>query len=316
MGNEGIGELAAWSLERGPSERTVAYLTEQLQPLLRIRERVLLCFHDATPGGLGWLMEQAVLRCGAQPMACTQDKRWKRLLRLAFESKATTILGAPLIALGLTKIQRAYNVPLYIRRVITAGYPCLDWMVDGITRGFDCKEGSVFAIELSGIVAGFSCSCSRGVHLRESEYAAEIVDEEGKSVPDGEVGELVLYPLERPDLRTYIGDRARLVRTPCKCGCTAPRLMDMVPGGNIDPDLMRLGQELQSWTSILDCRLNKGDYGLEMEILAIPGEKLPKLPSAAKWLVRPFDPEEDEPFWYVPYRLEGNQVADFLRMTH
>ena len=63
---------------------------------------------------------------------------------------------------------------------------------------------------------------------------------------------------------------------------------------------MVLGQQLQSWTSILDCRLNKGEYGLEIEIVTFPGEKLPKLPSAAKLVVRPWDSDTDEPFWYVP----------------
>ena len=76
--------------------------------------------------------------------------------------------------------------------------------------------------------------------------------------------------------------------------------MDMAPDKTEDPDLRDLGQYLQSWTSILDCRLNKGEYGLEIEIIVFPGEKLPKLPSAARLVVRAWNPEMDEPFPYEP----------------
>ena len=50
----------------------------------------------------------------------------------------------------------------------------------------------------------------------------------------------------------------------------------------------------------MDCRLNKGECGLEVEMIVFPGEKLPKLPNAAKRVIRPWDPETDEPFWYIP----------------
>ena len=76
--------------------------------------------------------------------------------------------------------------------------------------------------------------------------------------------------------------------------------MDIRPGSAVDPDLAELGQRLQSWTSVLDCRLDKGEYGLEIEMIVFPGEKLPKLPSAAKQVIRPWNPKEDAPFWYMP----------------
>lgn len=88
-------------------------------------------------------------------------------------------------------------------------------------------------------------------------------------------------------------------------GCSAPRLVEISPGDTLDPDLLALGQELQSWNSILDCRLKKGQYGLEIELITFRGEKLPKLPSAARQIIRPWDPDHDEPFWYVP-KMEKN----------
>lgn len=288
------------SMEPDALERSIVYLQEHLGKFLRSGERVLICFPEHTEGGLGWLMEQAVLRCNAVPVIWGPDHRWQTLLRQAFYSRASSIIGPPLIILGLMKLKKYNSTPLSIRKVITAGYPCLDWMIDGIVKGLDCEAGGCFTLGESGAVAGFACGQSWGIHLRESEYGVDIVDENGDSVPEGTMGEIVLYPKAMPELRYPMGENARLVTETCRCGSTAPRLLDMSPGKTEDPDLTELGQQLQSWTSILDCRLRKGESGLEIEIVCFPGEKLPKLPTAAKLVIRAWNPKNDEPFWYVP----------------
>lgn len=288
------------SMESEAQERSIAYLSEHLGKFLKQGERVLICFLEHREGNLSWLMEQAALRCGAVPVIWGPDHRWKTLLQQAFYSRASAVIGPPLVILGLTKLKKHNATPLYIRKAITAGYPCLDWMIDGISRGLDCEAGGCFSLGESGAVAGFACGRSWGVHLREEEYGADIVDGQGTSLPAGELGEIVLYPKAHPELRYAMGENARLVTQRCRCGSASPRLLDMRPGKTEDPDLAELGQQLQSWTSILDCRLAKTEYGLEIEIVCFPGEKLPKLPTAAKLVIRPWNPKNDEPFWYVP----------------
>ncbi len=136
----------------------------------------------------------------------------------------------------------------------------------------------------------------------------EILDEDGASLPDGEDGEIVLYSKAAPELRCHTGEQGKLVRKTCKCGSSAPRVIDFAPGKTeSDPMLLQLGQELQSWTSILDCRLKRGSYGLEIELVVIPGEKLPKLPTAAKMVIRNLDLETQEPFFYDPM-LKNNDM--------
>ena len=73
-------------------------------------------------------------------------------------------------------------------------------------------------------------------------------------------------------------------------------MMDILPGPGPEDPLLRAGQEIMLWTSVLDCRIQKGESGLEIEIVVFPGEKLPMLPSCAKLSVRPWDPETDVPF--------------------
>lgn len=295
-----LDKLMAMAESDTEAEKTVQYLHTHFQTFLKRGETVMICFSNARKGGLGWLLEQAVLRCGAAPLIWGPDYRWKTVLQQAFYNRATVIVAPPLIVLGLSKLKKHTGLPVYIRHVVTAGYPCLDWMIEGIARGLDCSCRGVFSFGETGIVAGASCDHSEGVHIRQDAYDVQIVDADGKPVSEGTMGEMVLYPKCSPELRLAMGEEARLVTQPCACGADSYRLLDLRPGKSVDDDMIRLGQELQSWTSILDCRVQRGPFGLEMELVVFQGEKLPKLPSAAKQIVRPWNPNEDAPFFYAP----------------
>ena len=210
MGWSRMDRSAYWKiveLSRKPenAEKTVAYLAEHLGKFLRKNERVLICFPYREKGSLSQLFEQAVRQCQAVPVVW-EDLLWKALLRQAFVNKVTAIIGPPLILLGLMKLRRHNGTPLFVRKVITSGYPAPEWMIDGLVQGFDCEVGGCFGLEHSGIVAGFACGKSWGVHLRNDVYGVDIVDDAGKSLPEGWQGQIVLYPKEAPQLRLPIGD--------------------------------------------------------------------------------------------------------------
>lgn len=276
-------------------EATRNYLRDKLS-FLREKESVLICFKRYAPDTIGGLMKEAVVRCGANPICVEGDYRWKSILRRAFDNRVTTVIAPPLVILGLAKLAKFNGTPLSIRNAVSAGYPCLDWMIDGIVESLDCKSWGCFDPGMESVIGGFSCGKSRGVHLRQDVYGVEILGEGGRPPAAGAVGEMVIYPKEDPSVRYAIGERARMELSACPCGCRDPRLMDLQPGSNADPDLLELAQQLHSWFSVLDCRLMKGHFGLEMEIVVFPGLKLPKLPSSAKQVIRAWDPEKDVPF--------------------
>lgn len=285
-------------------ERTVEYLTGQMRAFLRKGERVLICFNDA-PASLGSLFSRAVSNCGAKPIIWGPDYRWLTLLRQAFENRVRTVIGPPLVILGLTKLARAKGTPLYVRNVLTAGYPCLDWMIDGIINGLDCKTWGCFDWHSSCVVAGFSCGKGRGVHLRSDEYDVKVVDEQGNVLPSGSVGEVLLYHKSDPKDCYPTLDRGRVDESPCLCGSGSPRLLDIYPGTRVDDRLLNSAEEIVRWTSVLDCRIEKGAGGLEIEIVVFPGEQLPKLPTCAKLVVRPWNAETDVPF-FLPSELKNH----------
>lgn len=300
MSSEMHRKLIDFSLDPEVQEKTIEYLAEHLGKFLKPRERVMLAFREHTTGNISWLMEQAALRIDAVPVIWGPDRRWNSLMRQTFNSRASAVIGSPLVILGLMKLKKQHNTPLPIRKVITIGYPCLDWVIDGIVKGLDCEVGGCFSVGESGVVAGFACGRSWGVHLREELYGVDVVDAQGNMMPPGELGEMILYSKQDPSVRVAIGDQCRRVVDQCDCGSATTRLIDMAPGLNVDPDLLALAEYLHSWTSILDCRVVKTDAGLEIEIICFPGEKLPKLPSAAKLVIRPYNAKHDEPFWQTP----------------
>lgn len=300
-----LNQMIAEAARPEAAEATVCYLTEHLRAMLKKGDKVLICFSNETVGGLGWLMEQAVLRCEAVPVIWGPDYRWKTVLQQAFYSRAGMIIAPPLIVLGLCKLKKYTGLPLYIRHAVTAGYPCLDWMIEGIQSGLDCKGSGCFGFGETGIIAGFSCDNSSGVHLREDTYGVRIVDAQGNALPAGETGMIEIFRKDQPQLKITMDELARIEQAPCACGDGSARMMDMRPGPGVDPDLMELGQQLHSWTSVLDCWVRKGECGLELELMVFAGEKLPKLPSAAKLVVKPWDPKHDTPFYYAPTEKNG-----------
>ena len=289
--------LVAMASEPEAQEKSVCYLESQISTFLKKRERVLICFETA-PGGFGNLVQKAVLRCGGIPVI-PEDLRWKTLMREAFFQRCSAIVGTPLLVLGLAKLAKRMQTPLYARNVLLAGYPSAGWMIDGIRKGLDCDIYGCYEPGAGNVIAGFSCDGNGSVHLRSDAYGAEIVKESGEPAAPGELGEVVIFPADMPQVRFFSGDFARLNPASCPCGCSGPILYDFDTVRGVDPVLSLLGAELHQWTSVLDCRLSRSGYGLELEIVTFPGEKLPKLPSCAKLVVRNWNPEEDVPFRHM-----------------
>ena len=307
--------LREYAMEPRAQEETVSYLAEKLSRFVKRMDPILICLPNREPGSLSHLMEQAVLLCEGVPVTWGEDHRWMRLLRLAFSTRASAIVSTPLIALGLSKLQNYYSIPLFVRDVVTAGYPCEEWMIEGLCRGFDCNPRGCLSVGTTGIVAGFSCEKHHGVHIRSDIYQVEIVDGTGAALPEGETGEIVLSLRDRPQTCYATGENARLTTGRCQCGEKTPLLTDIVPGRTeADADLRKLGAALQSWNSVLDCRIERSPHGLEMELVTLPGGRLPELPTAAKQVIRPLNPETDAPFFYDPLqkiRKNPEMAIDF-----
>lgn len=291
MEHPAYNRIAAMVSSPAALEDSAAYIASHLRLFLRQRSKVLICFPARKDTDLGSVFSRAVEMAGGVPLIWGSDKRWKTLLRQAFSERVEAIFAPPLLVLGLAKLVKVTKTPLYIRNVITAGYVCDDWMIDGIIRGLDCVAWGCFGPGIGPIVSGFSCGRSRGVHIREDVYDV---------TAEGEDGKIVVSLKAAPQIRLPISDRGRMVADRCPCGRCNARLMDISAAVRMNPELDALYQNLHAWTSILDVQIDRGPCGLEMELVVFPGQKLPKLPTCAKMIVRAWDPEKDEPFALIP----------------
>ncbi len=140
------------------------------------------------------------------------------------------------------KLFRSYasNMFLLARRMLELGLhvsiPALTTTGDTLTQPMRetieqaFSPGKVFN-EYGGDGMQIAAECDQhdGLHINAETIILEIV-REGKRVPDGELGEVVLTNLEAtatPFIRYNIHDVAMLSHEPCRCGRSLPRLTQL-----------------------------------------------------------------------------------------
>lgn len=285
----------ARTAQKDELESTVDYLARCFSTIVKSSETTLICFSRKKGTDFGYLAGEAVKRCGGLPVFWEDDLRWKTLLLLAFRTKASTIIAPPMIVLGVTKIARYEKVPLHFYNVIMSGYPCLDWIMDGIAKGLDCRHWGVFAPGISSAVTGFTCDCGTGLHLRDDKFTVEILSEQGQLLPPGSRGRIVFRLKDDPQVSMLAMAEGAILSTACPCGNPAPKLVDIGVELFRDSAMMKSAEELLLWSSVLDCVFTRTRHGMELEVVCFPGEKLPVFPSCAKLQVRSWNPEQDYP---------------------
>lgn len=95
-----------------------------------------------------------------------------------------------------------------------------------IARIFRCPVWNQYGAQEFNRIA-WDCGEHGPLHVEADTVLVEVVDDEGKPVPDGETGELVISGLRNrlmPLLRYRIGDIGRRVPGPCACGRGLPRI--------------------------------------------------------------------------------------------
>ncbi|ODS59273.1 MAG: hypothetical protein ABS36_02145 [Acidobacteria bacterium SCN 69-37] len=110
-----------------------------------------------------------------------------------------------------------------------------------------CALYSVYSAMEAGPI-GFQCEERGGFHLNIDLCAVRVVDDEGRDVPAGEVGDIVISPLDNRAmvlLNYRIGDRGALSTEPCPCGRTLP-LLARLDGRRSEIIRLADGRELSS----------------------------------------------------------------------
>lgn len=147
----------------------------------------------------------------------------------------TILVGVPsfLRKLGLYLAERGMDVPsLPVKKLICIGEPLRTAAMELSKLGADLEtiwNAEVYSTYASSetITSFCECTAKQGGHLSPDLALVEIIDEAGRPLPAGQIGEVTVTPLQMegmPLLRFKTGDISFLRTEPCSCGRNTPRL--------------------------------------------------------------------------------------------
>lgn len=197
------------------------------------------------------------------------------------------VMGVPATIVPALRAAHALEPALRIETVVFAGQPMsrvdAQWLrtVLGVNR-----LSSIIGANDGGQI-GYQCEHLEGAfHHAVDEYNyLEFVDDEGRPVPEGTAGRILVTTLRKhrlPLIRYDIGDRGRLVRTGCACGRRSRvfeylgRADDMVTVGLMNlplSDLRRAVETAGGAEMQLVIRSDERGESLEVRVeRSLPGE--------------------------------------------
>jgi phenylacetate-CoA ligase len=107
------------------------------------------------------------------------------------------------------------------RAVFCTAMEVTDHCLELAARAFHAPAVDVYVTNEFGVIA-WSCPIRHDIlHLNDDSFIVEVLDAEGRPVPDGAVGELVITSLDllsMPLIRYRMGDMAARVPGRCECG--------------------------------------------------------------------------------------------------
>jgi len=186
--------------------------------------------------GMAYFMGLRLLGCG---IVRTGPATPLLTLRMLERVRATAIVGVPssLLLLAEKAAEAGLNpASLGVRKLICIGEPIRqpDWSLNRagelLAHHWQARLYSTYGnTELAASLC--ECEAGRGGHLHPEFLYLEALDERGRPVPDGQVGELTAttFGVEAmPLIRYRTGDFAALYRQPCSCGRHTLRLGPIV----------------------------------------------------------------------------------------
>ncbi|MCL2790019.1 MAG: phenylacetate--CoA ligase [Desulfobulbus sp.] len=180
-------------------------------------------------GGFGLHYGAELIGTSVIPISAGNTKRQIQIMQ---DFKTTALVCTPSYSLILadTMIEMGINPNgLSLRYGLFGGEPWSEGMRKEIHQKLGIIATDNYGLsEVVGPGVSGECLQCNGLHINEDHFLLEILDPTTlESVPEGEVGELVITTLTReafPMLRYRTRDLTRLIVEPCPCGRTMKRM--------------------------------------------------------------------------------------------
>ena len=240
------------------NERTVSFFAAGLSELVFPGEKVMVCMPFSGNRGLGELIAEAVGRLKGIPLAAGTGRSYGELLDMLDFERPRVFVGMPVPLLSLLRLRPENSL---VRALVSAD-ACPDTVRKEIEARLGTRLYPHYGSREIGLGGAVTCPAFEGMHLRENDLIAEIVDEEGRVLPRGEWGELVLTSIEAdamPLIRYRTGDITRILPEPCPCGSAVIRL-DRVRRRSRCPAMEKLDDRMFQYEEVVDYRMRmEGD---------------------------------------------------------
>ena len=269
------GEAKRVFYTEGDCERTVELFMAGLGELIFPGNVTMICFPFSGPFGLGELIAEAVERLGARPLKLGVGMSYGELRAVMEKEKPDTFVGMPVHLLSLLRVCGRGS----LRRALVSGDACPPAVISACEDILGSRLFPHYGSREMALGGAISCPAHAGMHLRENHVIAEIVDEEGKPLPPGEWGELVITTIgmeAMPLIRYRTGDRTRVIPGRCECGSEVLRL-DTVGRMDGGAELAALDEALFSLPFVADYRAERRGEKLYLKVLTCGEGALPPL---------------------------------------
>jgi phenylacetate-coenzyme A ligase PaaK-like adenylate-forming protein len=169
------------------------------------------------------------VRIGVTTFAFAGSARPEVFARVWRDFRINAVQGVPTTLVPFLRAVKALVPELAIEKVMYAGSPMSDVDREWLRAALGARRiASVIGANDGGAIA-YQCAAQSGAlhHVLDDFNFVEIAGDDGRRVPDGEPGRVLITSLLKlafPLIRYEIGDLGRIVPGQCSCGRTARRL--------------------------------------------------------------------------------------------
>lgn len=228
--------------------------------------KTMICMPFSGPYGLGELIATAIEELGATPLKIGVGRSFGELEEVIKHEQPDTFVGLPTHLYAILTVLG----PMSLKRALISGDACPITVTKRIETMLGSKLFPHYGSREMGMAGAITCSAHEGMHLRENHIIAEIIDEEGNILPDGEEGELVITTIgmeAMPLIRYRTGDYTRILSEKCACGSETIRLDLLRRKGN-PGKILSMDEQLFLSNGLVDYHAKYIDGILHLDILA------------------------------------------------
>ncbi len=207
-------------------ERIMEIFREGMTLLAAPGDRVLVLLPGERPGSIGDLLHRGLAKGGMECEWLWPPPDEEIILKRMADARTACIVSLPALALSLAR-HPASSQACGLKGVLLSGDFAAESLCAGIARSWKCRVLRHYALTELGYGGALECPAGQGFHVMEGDFYFEIVDSEGKPLPEGVSGEIIVTPftLEGTSLFRYrTGDRGRFLEGRCPCGSVLRRI--------------------------------------------------------------------------------------------